>query len=87
MAKQEKKTFKGYVPFSHQRAVHNALNNAYGSGKIYVVKARRQVGKSIMVEQELLRFAINYKNTVNACVCPTLNQARKMFQDNTLCAY
>lgn len=85
MAKQEKKTFKGYVPFSHQRAVHNALNNAYGSGKIYVVKARRQVGKSIMVEQELLRFAINYKNTVNACVCPTLNQARKMFQDIIYC--
>lgn len=85
MAKQEKKTFKGYVPFSHQRAVHNALNNAYGNGKIYVVKARRQVGKSIMVEQELLRFAINYKNTVNACVCPTLNQARKMFQDIIYC--
>lgn len=85
MAKQEKKTFKGYVPFSHQRAVHNALNNAYGSGKIYVVKARRQVGKSIMVEQELLRFAINYKNTINACVCPTLNQARKMFQDIIYC--
>ena len=85
MTKQEKKTFKGYVPFSHQRAVHNALNNAYGRGKIYVVKARRQVGKSIMVEQELLRFAINYKNTVNACVCPTLNQARKMFQDIISC--
>lgn len=86
MAKQEKKrTYKGYTPYPHQRAVHNALNTAYGSGNIYVVKARRQVGKSIMVEQELLRFAITYKNTVSACVCPTLNQARKMFQDIIHC--
>lgn len=38
-----------------------------------------------MVEQELLRFAIQYKNTVSACVCPTLNQARKMFQDIIFC--
>ena len=83
--KEEKKTYKGYIPFPHQRAVHNVLNTAYGSGNIYVVKARRQVGKSIMVEQELLRFAINYKGTVSACVCPTLNQARKMFQDIIYC--
>lgn len=75
------KTFRGYTPFPHQIAVHTALNKSYRSGNIYVVKARRQVGKSVMVEQELLRFAINYKDTVSACVCPTLSQARKMFQD------
>lgn len=83
----KKKTFRGYVPYPHQIAVHTALNKAFRSGKIYVVKARRQVGKSIMVEQELLRFAINYKGTVSACVCPTLNQARKMFQDIINCIY
>ena len=75
------KTFRGYTPFPHQIAVHSALNKSFRSGNIYVVKARRQVGKSVMVEQELLRFAINYKDTVSACVCPTLSQARKMFQD------
>ena len=79
------KTYKGYIPFSHQRAVHKYLDKAYKSGKIYVVKARRQVGKSIMVEQELLRFAVNYKGTISACVCPTLSQARKMFQDIIYC--
>lgn len=84
---KNKLTYKGYTPFAHQRAVHNALNNAYNSGRIYVVKARRQVGKSIMVEQELLRFAVNYKGTVSACVCPTLNQARKMFQDIINCIF
>lgn len=79
------RTYKGYQPFSHQLAVHNVLNKAFRSGNIYVVKSRRQVGKSIMVEQELLRFAINYKGTVSACVCPTLSQARKMFQDIIYC--
>lgn len=79
------KTFVGYYPYPHQVAVHKALNYSYRTGKIFVVKARRQVGKSIMVEQELLRFAITYNNTVSACVCPTLNQARKMFQDIINC--
>ena len=79
------KTFVGYCPLEHQKAVHRVLNNSYRSGKIYVVKARRQVGKSIMVEQELLRFAITYSGTTSACVCPTLSQARKMFQDIIYC--
>lgn len=83
--KEQKLTYRGYTPFAHQASVHQALNNGYKSGKVYVVKARRQVGKSIMVEQELLRYAVNYKGTVSACVCPTLNQARKMFQDIINC--
>lgn len=80
-------TYKGYVPLKHQRAVHNALSTGYGSGKVYVIRARRQVGKSIMVEQELLRYSISYANTISACVCPTLNQARKMFQDIVNCIF
>lgn len=80
-----KKTFVGYKPFKHQWKVHNLLRTSHRSGKIFVVKARRQVGKSIMVEQELLRTAICHKDTVSACVCPTLSQARKMFQDIITC--
>ena len=78
---KSKRIYRGYTPYAHQRAVHKQLDRGYRSGRIYVVKARRQVGKSIMVEQELLRYAITYNNTVSACVCPTLSQARKMFQD------
>jgi hypothetical protein len=40
-----------------------------------------------MVEQELLRFAITYNGTTSACVCPTLSQARKMFQDIIGCIF
>ena len=79
------KTFIGYTPFPHQKAVHKALSGSIRSGKIFVVKAKRQVGKSILLEQELLRFSITYNGTVSACVCPTLNQARKLFQDIINC--
>ena len=79
--KMSRVIYQGYNPFPHQLAVHRALNYGYRSGKVYVVKARRQVGKSILVEQELLRFAINFARTTNACVSPTLSQARKVFQD------
>ena len=79
--------YEGYHPFEHQRAVHRALDYGYRSGKVYVVKARRQVGKSILVEQELLRYAINFARTTNACVSPTLSQARKIFQDIIDCIY
>ena len=82
---KSKRIYRGNTPYAHQRAVHKQLDRGYRSGRIYVVKARRQVGKSIMVEQELLRYAITYNNTVSACVCPTLSQARKMFQDIISC--
>lgn len=82
---KNKRIYRGYTPYAHQRAVHKQLDRGYRSGRIYVVKARRQVGKSIMVEQELLRYAITYNSTVSACVCPTLSQARKMFQDIISC--
>lgn len=79
--------YEGYTPYQHQLAVHRKLDYGYRSGKVYVVKARRQVGKSILVEQELLRYAITYGRTTNACVSPTLSQARKIFQDIIDCIY
>lgn len=72
---------KGYTPEPHQRAVHKLLDNGLNSGKIIVVKAKRQVGKSLMIVNELLRYALSYNKTVNYCVSPTLAQARKLFKD------
>lgn len=34
-----------------------------------------------MIENELLRYAINYERTNNYCVSPTLTQARKIFKE------
>ena len=73
--------WKGYKPYEFQRAVHNELNDGKGSGKIVVVKSHRQCGKSTMIENELLRYAITYDNSVSICISPTLNQSRKVFKD------
>ena len=76
------KTFVGYKPFQWQQAVHNGLTK-YGlnSGHIHCVKAKRQIGKSFIIINELLRFAINYENTTSCCLSPTLNQARKIYKE------
>ena len=76
------KTFIGYKPFKWQQAVHNGLTK-YGlnSGHIHCVKAKRQIGKSFIIINELLRFAINYENTTSCCLSPTLNQARKIYKE------
>ena len=73
-------TFVGYKPFSHQKAVHDYLTEigAY-AGRIIVVKSKRQVGKSYLIEQELLRHAINYDNSVSICLSITFQNCRKMF--------
>ena len=75
------KIYKGYSPFVYQFKVHTAMNESYRSGKVYTIKAKRQVGKSLLAENELLRFAINYPGTVNCIVEPTLGQSRKVFKE------
>lgn len=75
------KIYKGYIPFIYQLKVHTAMNDSYRSGKIFTIKAKRQVGKSFLAENELLRFAINYPGSVNCIVEPTLGQSRKVFKE------
>lgn len=79
--KGEERELKGYTPFSYQRAVHRELDNALGTWKNVVVKASRQKGKSLMIENELLRYAINYPKSKSACLSPTLKQSKKMFKE------
>lgn len=76
------KTFIGYTPYQWQQAVHNGLTK-YGknSRHIHVVKAKRQIGKSFIIINELLRFSINYEGTTSCCLSPTLNQARKIYKE------
>lgn len=76
------KTFIGYKPYPHQAVVHQGLTK-YGknSGHIHIVKSRRQVGKSFIILNELLRFSINNEYTTSCCLSPTLNQARKIYKE------
>ena len=80
MAKQQ--TYIGYKPFPHQQYVHNGITK-YGvhSGHIHCVKAKRQIGKSFIIINELLRISINHSGTISCCLSPTLNQARKIYKE------
>lgn len=82
MSVKNVKTFIGYKPFPHQQFVHNGISK-YGvnSGHIHCVKAKRQIGKSFIIINELLRISINYEGTTSCCLSPTLNQARKIYKE------
>lgn len=76
------KTFIGYTPKPWQRVVHNAITAAGPkAGKIFCVKAKRQIGKSFIIEQELLRHAINFRNSINICVSLTYSNCRKIYKE------
>lgn len=78
----EKKTFKGYRPKPWQKVVHEAITAAGPTaGKIFVVKSPRQIGKSLIVEQELLRHSIQYSGSVNICVSITFPNCKKIFRE------
>lgn len=71
---------KGIHPFSFQKAVIDEVKDARGTGKIVVVKSRRQLGKSTLIANLLLYYAINYSGSKNYCLSPTLKQAKKIYK-------
>lgn len=77
---ENKLTFTGYKPLPWQKAVHDAMEGSRFSGKLFVVKSKRQLGKSLMCANILLWFALN-KTCTSIIVSPTLSQARKIYQD------
>ena len=74
------KYFSGIKPFSYQQAVINEIKDSRGSGKTVVVKSRRQVGKSVLIANLLLYYAINYKGTKNYVLSPTLKQGKNIYK-------
>lgn len=78
----KQKIFIGYKPKPWQKVVHQAISEAGPkSAKIFCVKAKRQIGKSFIIEQELLRHAINYKNSVSICISLTYSNCRKIYKE------
>ena len=63
-----------------QLQVTNELKTHW-KGYTHVVKSKRQVGKSVMLELILLQTAINRAKTCSICLSPTLEQARKVFNE------
>jgi hypothetical protein len=70
----------GYRPFKYQYDIHDSLAlNWYST--IHVIKAKRQIGKSILLENVLLKCAVERARTFSMCVSPTLNQSRKIYNE------
>lgn len=63
-----------------QRQVINELQTSR-RGYTHVIKAKRQCGKSILIEALLIQTAINYSKTTSICLSPTLEQSRKVFKE------
>ena len=73
---------KGAKLFPWQSDVAREISSdGYGSGTVYTVKSKRQVGKSLMCENILLWFALNKADTYSLFVAPTLMQSRKVYAD------
>lgn len=62
-----------------QDEVFDAIKTDDGKGNFYVVKARRQCGKSILAITVLLYFAFKSKS-IGTCLEPTLSQCRRVFK-------
>ena len=67
----------------HQRVVYDAVIGDNGAGDIYVVKSKRQCGKSFLASLILIYFSLNKRDTTSLIVEPTLNQSRRVFKEIT----
>lgn len=65
-----------------QQEVYDAMGDSYRSGNIYVVKSKRQVGKSCLAALLLIQYALKWK-TISVVVEPTQAQSRRLFKQIT----
>lgn len=74
--------FKGYTPKPWQKVVHQAITRGgLKNENVYVVKSPRQIGKTMIIEQELIRHALNYPFSVSICLSLTISNCRKIYKD------
>lgn len=69
----------GYL-YPWQKDVFDAIKKDNGAGLTYCVKAKRQVGKSILAINALLYFAFKNAGSIGVMVEPTLAQGRRVFK-------
>lgn len=70
---------KGFTPFKHQKAVIEELKSADGTGKTVVTVSSRQKGKTFMIANLLLYYALNNNKYKCFCVSPTLKQSKSIY--------
>lgn len=62
-----------------QQVVYDDTHNAQGTGNIFVVKSKRQVGKSCLAALLLIEYGLR-KKCVSVVVEPTQAQSRRLFK-------
>lgn len=62
-----------------QKDVFNDMEDSRGSGRRFIIKARRQCGKSILAIVLLIKFSLEQK-CINVCVEPTQAQSRRVYK-------
>lgn len=63
-----------------QKDVFDPITTDNGRGNTYVVKAKRQVGKSILAISVLLFFAFRNNGSIGVMVEPVMHQCRRVFR-------
>lgn len=82
MGKSKTLIFKGYTPKPWQKVVHQKITEGgIRNENTYVVKSPRQIGKTMIVEQELIRHALNYPYSISICLSLTIPNCRKIYKD------
>ncbi len=71
-----------FKPFPWQTAVINGVFKNW-KGSIHIVKSKRQCGKSIMLENIVLKTAVEKPNSISFILSPTFNQSRKIYKELT----
>ena len=62
-----------------QKDVYDPVSEADGSGRVFVVKSKRQVGKSILAICLMIKYCLS-KRCVSVCIEPTQAQSRRVFK-------
>lgn len=62
-----------------QQVVYDDVQGAYRNGRLYVVKSKRQVGKSCLAAILLIKYALDNK-CISVVVEPTQAQSRRLFK-------
>ena len=70
---------QGFTPYKHQKDVIDELKDAKGTGKRVIVLSSRQKGKSFMIANLLLYYALNNNKVKCFCVSPTLKQSKAIY--------
>lgn len=69
----------GFTPYKHQRAVIDEIINQKCQGKRVVAVSSRQKGKTFMIANLLLYYALNYVGVKCFCLSPTLKQSKSIY--------